>query len=151
MFLLTVSNQWKIPMRTVNILIVNFKIYFKFQWKVHLKLATLWQVSLCCFIWGAAMSWALHKPKETSLCPRLPLRQRWRRFLYTSKSFTAIFSRCHTCWPILWLFGNEARVHKQGSREVRDERRQAKEEIALQASSPGNEEVLLISLTVLIL
>lgn len=42
-------------------------------------------------------------------------------------------------------------MHKQGSREVREERTQAKEEIALQASSPGNEEVLLISLTVLIL
>lgn len=64
---------------------------------------------------GAAMPWALHKLQGSGLCPPLPWRQRKKRFLYTSKSFTAIFSWCHSCWPFLWLFGNEIRVHKQDS------------------------------------
>lgn len=52
-------------MRTLNILIVSFEMYFKFHLKVHTKFATLWQTSLCWFIWGAAMPWAVHKTKES--------------------------------------------------------------------------------------
>lgn len=36
-------------MRTLNISVMSFQIYFKILFKVHIKLAVLQQVSLYCF------------------------------------------------------------------------------------------------------
>lgn len=126
-------------------------MYFKFHLKIHTKLATLWQHYFFMLIY-LGCSKAMGSSQTQRYWPvSISLLKTGKRFLYTSKSFTAIFSQCHSCWPFLWLFGNEVRAYKQGSRQMREERRQAKKGIPLQASLPGNEEVLLIRLSVLIL